>query len=152
MRLMVWIRNFSLASLLVSVFALAGEPQTGPVVIDYGPVFAGPKGSFNLDPAQKYKVIMDVGKGPDDPAELNRSIDSAALSQAAHEKRFGVANRNSGLLEALGEAWVDIYLCGQTAGYYDYAPADLLPEVIMAVSAMTVHVRLQQQGYRAILF
>ena len=29
---------------------------------------------------------------------------------------------------------------------------NLLPQVTMAVSAMTVHVRLQQEGYRAILF
>jgi intracellular sulfur oxidation DsrE/DsrF family protein len=52
----------------------------------------------------------------------------------------------------LGNAGVGIYLCGQTAAYYDYAPDNLLPQVTMAVSAMTVHVRLQQEGYRAILF
>ena len=171
-----------LAGLLAGFNVLAAEPHLGPVIEHYGPVFDVPEGSFNLDPAQKYGVVMDVGKGPDDPAELNRGIESAArflnlharngiepgnlemavvlhgsgaraaLNGPAHEKHFGVANANQGLLEELGQAGVKIYLCGQTAAYYGYAPNDLLPQVTMAVSAMTVHVRLQQEGYRGILF
>ena len=173
--------------LLIPTLVLAGlvqaaEPQLGPVVRGHGPVYPVPEGSYNLDAKQAYKVVMDIGKGPDDPAQLNRSIESAArflnmharngiepgklelavvlhgsgaraaLGNPAHGKHFGTANPNQSLLEELGQAGVSIYLCGQTAGYYGYAPADLLPQVTMAVSAMTVHVRLQQEGYRAILF
>jgi len=141
-----------LAGLLAAFNVLAAEPQLGPVIENHGPVFDVPEGSFNLDPAQKYGVVMDIGKGPDDPAELNRSIESAALNGPAHEKHFGVENANQGLLEDLGRAGVKIYLCGQTAAYYGYAPNDLLPQVAVAVSAMTVHARLQQEGYRGILF
>jgi intracellular sulfur oxidation DsrE/DsrF family protein len=160
----------------------AAEPQLGPVVEHHGPVYAVPEGSFNLDAAQAYKVVMDIGKGPDDPAQLNRSIESAArflnlharhgidpgklelavvlhgsgaraaLDEEAHQRLFSVPNPNRSLLAELGNAGVGIYLCGQTAAYYDYAPDNLLPQVTMAVSAMTVHVRLQQEGYRAILF
>jgi len=162
--------------------AQAAEPQMGPVVEGYGPVFNVPVDSFNLDPDQHYKIIMDVGQGPDDPAELNRGIESAArflnlsarhgidparlemaivlhgaaaraaLSDEAHRARFDVPNGSLGLVQALGKAGVPIYLCGQTAAYHGYAPEDLLPQVRLAVSAMTVHVRLQQEGYRAILF
>lgn len=160
----------------------AAEPRLGPVVGGHGPVYPVPEGSYNLDPEQSYRVIMDIGKGPDDPALLNRSIESAArflnmharngidpgklelavvlhgsgaraaLDKAAYEKHFGTANPSQSLLGELGQAGVRIYLCGQTAAFYGYAPADLLPQVTMAVSAMTVHVRLQQEGYRAILF
>jgi intracellular sulfur oxidation DsrE/DsrF family protein len=163
--------------------ASAAEPQLGPVVPSHGPVYAVPADSYNLDPTQSYRVVMDVAKGPDDPGELNRGIESAArflnlharhgidpgklemavvlhgaggaraaLSEPAHRKQFGVANPNRGLFEELGKAGVQIYLCGQTAAYYGYAEDDLLPQVTMALSAMTVHVRLQQEGYRAILF
>lgn len=76
-------------SLLYASQTPGAEPQLGPVVKDYGPVFDVPAGSFNLDPDQQH--------------------------------------------------------CG-------YAASDLLPQVGMAVSAMSVHVRLQQEGYRAILF
>jgi intracellular sulfur oxidation DsrE/DsrF family protein len=173
---------FSLVLLLVGSPAIAGEPVTGPVIDNYGPVFAVPQGSYNLLPDQQYKVVMDVGKGPEDPAQLNRSIESAArflnmqarngtsrenlkmavvlhgsgaraaLNEQAHAKHFKVSNGSKGLIEALGNAGVDIYICGQTAAYYGYGPEDLLPQITMAVSAMTVHVRLQQEGYRAILF
>ena len=167
---------------LVGSPAIASEPATGPVINNFGPVFAVPQGSYNLLPDQQYKVVMDVGKGPEDPAELNRSIESAArflnmqalngtppnnlkmaivlhgsgaraaLNEQAHSKHFSVPNGSKGLVEALGNAGVDIYICGQTAAYDGYGPNDLLPQVTMAVSAMTVHVRLQQEGYRAILF
>lgn len=175
-------RPFLLLLLFITTQAASAEPETGPVIANYGPVFAAPDGSFNLDPNQPYKVLMDIGKGPDDPAELNRSIESAArflnlharngikpehmqlavilhgsgaraaLNERAHLEHFKVPNGSEGLVEALGRAGVDIYICGQTAAYYGYAADDLLPEVTMAASAMTVHVRLQQEGYRAILF
>jgi intracellular sulfur oxidation DsrE/DsrF family protein len=177
-----FIACFLLASLLLAAQSHAAEPGLGPVVPGYGPVYDVPADSFNLDPDQHYKVVMDIGKGPDDPAELNRSIESAArflnmharsgippqnlelaivlhgsgaraaLTPQAHAKHFDVANGSQGLVEALGAAGVDIFICGQTAAYYGYAADDLLPQVTMAVSAMSVHVRLQQEGYRAILF
>jgi intracellular sulfur oxidation DsrE/DsrF family protein len=171
-----------LLSLLAAGQVRGEEPRPGPVVEHYGPVYAVPESSFNLDATQAYKVLMDIGKGPDDPAELNRSVESAArflnlqarhgidparlelavvlhgsgaraaLNDEAHQRRFGGANANRPLLAELGAAGVGIYLCGQTAAHYGYAPEDLLPEVTLAVSAMTAHVRLQQEGYRAILF
>jgi intracellular sulfur oxidation DsrE/DsrF family protein len=161
---------------------LAAESALGPVIEDYGPTFEVPEGSFNLVPGQQYKVILDIGKGPENPAELNRSIESAArflnmearngivpenirlaivlhgsgaqaaLTDQAHSRLFDVSNGSKGLIEALGKTGVDIYICGQTAAYRGYAAEDLLPQVTLAVSAMTVHVRLQQEGYRAILF
>lgn len=168
--------------LLVVVPAYAAEPVTGPVVENFGPVFAVPGGSFNLDADQEYKVIMDIGKGPEDPAALNRGIESAArflnlharngieaehlniavvlhgsagraaLTDQAHREHFGVSNGSRALLEELSQAGAAIYICGQTAAYRGFAADQLMPQVTMALSAMTVHVRLQQEGYRAILF
>jgi len=162
--------------------AYAAESKLGPVVENYGPVYDVPEGSFNLNPDQAYKVIMDVGAGPEDPSELNRHIESAArflnmqarngtkpgdlkvalvlhgsagraaLTNDAHSEHFGVPNGSRGLLQELGGAGVAIYLCGQTAAHRGFTPDQLLPQVTLAVSAMTVHVRLQQEGYRAILF
>jgi intracellular sulfur oxidation DsrE/DsrF family protein len=83
---------------------------------------------------------------------LHGSGARAALNERAHREHFDVPNGSKGLLEELGRAGVDIYICGQTAAYYGYRSIDLLPQVTTAVSAMTVHVRLQQEGYRAILF
>jgi len=160
----------------------ADEPVTGPVIERFGPVFGVPDGSYNLEAGRQYRIVMDVGKGPDDLAEVNRGIESmarflnmharnginptdlkiaivlhgpgarAALNLPAHEKHFGIANANADLIRELGKHEVAIYLCGQTAGYYGYGKDDLLPEVTMAVSAMTAHIRLQSEGYRLIPF
>ena len=168
--------------LFLSFQLSASEPVTGPVVENYGPVFAVPEGSFNLDPTRKYRVLMDIGKGPDDPSAINRNIESAArfmnmhsrngikpanlelaivlhgsgtrsaLSDEAYSENFLVPNNNNDLIKSMSNAGVQIYVCGQSAAYNGYSKEDLLSEVSMAVSAMTVHVRLQQEGYQAILF
>ncbi|PHR56486.1 MAG: hypothetical protein COA43_13920 [Robiginitomaculum sp.] len=56
-------------------------------------------------------------------------------------------NLNADLVKALIDYGVDIYVCGQSAAYYDVQNKDLLPGVTMALSAMTVHAQLQQKGY-----
>jgi intracellular sulfur oxidation DsrE/DsrF family protein len=174
--------SFLISLLLLLPLSGAAEPVTGPVIENYGPAFAVPADSFNLAPDQKYKILMDIGKGPDDPAQLNRNIESAArllnmhsrngikaenlelaivlhgsgihaaLNNEAYSEHFLVQNANTKLITALKQAGVHIYVCGQSAAYKGYSAEQLLPEVDMAVSAMTVHVRLQQDGYRAILF
>ena len=83
---------------------------------------------------------------------LHGSGARAALTPEAHMKYFELPNGSQGLVEALGEAGVAIYICGQTAAYYGYGTDELLPQITLAVSAMSVHVRLQQEGYQAILF
>ena len=42
---------------------------------------------------------------------------------------------------------VRVIVCGQSAAYYDVENDALLPGVEMALSAMTAHAVLQQQGY-----
>jgi intracellular sulfur oxidation DsrE/DsrF family protein len=168
--------------LLTTFNTTAAEPQTGSVIQNYGPVFSVPDDSFNLAPDRNYRILMDIGNGPDDPATLNRSIESAArflnmharngikpenlkmaivlhgsgihavLNNEAYMQRFQVENSNQPLITALNQAGVKIYVCGQSAAYNGYTAESLLPEADMAVSAMTVHVRLQQEGYQAILF
>ena len=176
------IMQLCLFFLFLSFQAYASEPVTGPAVENYGPVYAVPEGSFNLDPKHKYKIIMDIGKGPDDPSALNRNIESAArflnmhsrngvkpenlelaivlhgsgthsaLTDEAYGEKFLLSNPSKDLIKSLTNAGVHIYICGQSAAFNGYSKEDLLTETNMAVSAMTVHVRLQQEGYQAILF
>ena len=51
------------------------------------------------------------------------------------------------LVAALVDHGVRIIVCGQSATYYEVGTDDLLPGVEMALSAMTAHALLQQQGY-----
>jgi len=62
-------------------------------------------------------------------------------------KYDGAENANAAIIKALTEKNVRVILCGQTAAYYGIKNEDLLPGVEMALSAMTAHAVLQQEGY-----
>lgn len=170
------------AGLVLPAASGAEPPSTGPVIEHYGPVFAVPEDSYNLIPGKQYKISMDVGSTSHEAGRPNRSIESmarllnmharnginaedleialvihgqsaqAALHREAHARIVGQTNPSASLVEALAEKGVRFYLCGQTAAHYGYTNEDLLPEVTMAVSAMTAHVRLQSEGFALIPF
>jgi intracellular sulfur oxidation DsrE/DsrF family protein len=154
----------------------------GPVIKDYGPVVALPEGAYAMDNEKTYKVVKDISTASDQPGELNRNFDSVArllnmqaragmpnngmevavvihgtavrdlLTDAAYRDRFGMANPNTGLIDALSNAGVAIYLCSQTAAARGFDPKNMNPNVTLALSAMGAHVRLQDEGYRLIPF
>ena len=64
---------------------------------------------------------------------------------AAHKD--GAKNASAAAIAQLQEHGVRFYLCGQSAAANGITNADLLPGVKMALSAMTAHALLQQQGY-----
>lgn len=61
--------------------------------------------------------------------------------------RPGTEPANAALIAALIAHGAEIYVCGQSAAYHDVGAEDLLPGVTMALSAMTAHALLQQDGY-----
>ena len=66
---------------------------------------------------------------------------------AAHAGPGATTNATAPALAALIGRGARVYLCGQSAAAQGIAKADLLPGVKMALSAMTAHALLQQQGY-----
>jgi len=150
---------------------------TGPAIPDHGPVASQPDDAFNLVPGEVYRVVFDVASGSAGSHELNRRLESVArfvnlharagidpgdlrievvthggslfdmLSREAYRKRFDVAHPNADLLEALIEAGVTVYLCGQSASARGVAAEELAPGVKLAHSAMTVLVRRQSEGW-----
>lgn len=140
--------------------------STGPAIKEFGPV-AEVDISLPVPEDAVLKHTFDVSEQAGD-GELNRMLVSAArfinmharagivadrieLAVVVHGKAIydvsGDAPNNAGLVAALTEHGVRIIVCGQTAAYYGVAMDDLLPGVEMALSAMTAHALLQQQGY-----
>ena len=74
---------------------------------------------------------------------------SQEMTKAAYygAKHGGKENFNKKAIAALIEKGVKIIICGQSAAYYGVKRDDLLPGVQMALSAMTAHALLQQDGY-----
>ncbi len=160
----------------------AAETQTGPVIQNFGPVYAVPGNAWNLEQGRLYKVSMDVAETAEFSGELNRHIESAArflnmharngiepgniqmaivvhgaasrdlLTDDAYQARYNEPNANSAMLTELQAAGVKIYLCGQTAVHRKIGVEELHPAVSLALSAMTAHVRLQSEGFTLIPF
>lgn len=70
------------------------------------------------------------------------------LNAEAYANRSGGAeNANAAIIAALLDKGVRVILCGQSAAAMEIDKDELLPRVEMALSAMTAHALLQQQGY-----
>ena len=167
-------------TLLIPSVVLTAEPSKGPLIKHFGPVFDVPQATLKLDTKEPLRVVFDVGAAPDDKAQLNRRIESVArymnmharagyaaeqmdiavvlhgtaswnaLSDEAYRKRFGEANPNTALIQALRDNDVDFWLCGQSAGFNGINNTELSTEIGLSLSAMTALQQLQTSGYALI--
>jgi intracellular sulfur oxidation DsrE/DsrF family protein len=84
-------------------------------------------------------------------AVLHGGATRAALSDAASAKHLK-ADRNPSLelIRELRGAGVEVLVCGQSLARNGYEPGEVAPEAGVAVSAMSVVVNRQQDGYAVV--
>ncbi len=156
--------------------------EKGRIIKEFGPTFKVENKDIETNTAAELKVIFDVSQSSSDKSVTNKYIETAArflnmhanegmkaaqlhvamtihgsawqdiLTDEAYQEKFGVPNPNSQLIKALNKAGVDVILCGQTASFRDVTSKMKLPEVKLALSAMTALLQYQDQGYRFIKF
>lgn len=163
--------------LAASMFASAQEASfsMGPVIEDFGPA-ASVDADIVIPEGAVFKHSFDISKQAEANG-VNRNIVSAARFLNMHARAgvpsenmrlalvvhgaavkdvakadfyrnaVGGENTNLPLLKALTENGVRVIVCGQSAAYYGVGNEDLAPGVEMALSAMTAHALLQQEGY-----
>lgn len=98
-------------------------------------------------------VNIYAGAG-DKPADVRITVilhgdaTLTALSTKAYATKFGLdGNPNLPLFRKLKEAGVEILACGQAIGHKGVSLGDIADEVGVAVSALTVNVNRQMDGY-----
>lgn len=161
------------ALLFITSGIYAQQPvfERGPLIKEYGPAAIIPEAA-SVPGDVMFHVAFDVTERGEMGA-VNRRFETAArflnmhakagvrsdqmnlavvvhgpaVNDLTHDAAYGAQNANAGLIKALLENGVQVYVCGQSAAYQNVAAADLLPGVEMAVSAMTAHALLQQKGY-----
>ena len=166
---------FALAAVAVFALPVAAQPAdmgfvTGSLIEDFGPI-APVESDLAIPEGTDLKVAFDISARTDDGA-LSKSFVTVARFMNMHfaagvpadhihpaivvhgqaSKDLVIAadgetNPNAPLIAALVEAGVPIYLCGQSAAALGIAKDDLLPGVQMALSAMTAHALLADEGY-----
>ena len=160
----------SFACLGLPALAGPGDFVSGPLVPSYGKTASVPGATLPAD--AHFKVAFDIGAASEGDA-VSRNLDSAARFLNMHtlagvpaenlsvaivvhgpaamdlvtDAKRGAPNPNADLIAELIAAGASIQLCGQTAAAKDITEADLLPGVTLALSAMTAHALLQQDGY-----
>jgi intracellular sulfur oxidation DsrE/DsrF family protein len=95
-------------------------------------------------PAENIKVALVI----------HGSAYNDILKNEIYQKKFPeiTTNPNAELISQLSDQGVELILCGQTAAHRKITKAQTLPQVKIALSAMTALVQLQNQGYRTINF
>jgi len=157
--------------------ANSNEFKDGPVIFGFGK-HAPVDVDMPLNTQQPIKVAFDVAKqGKND--SYNANINSVArflnmnvaagfkpqnlnlalvihggagfdiMHNKAYKTKYGVDNPNAKLIRQLLANNVKIYLCGQSAAYMGIEKQQLYPGIKMALSAMSAHAMLHQQGYHA---
>lgn len=167
---------------LSTVFSLKAQVKKGPVLDNFGPVYAVEDADLLLDGDKLYKVIFDVYTDQKKSDQMNPLIHTAArflnmhgqyglqeenmnlvvvlhgtatknaLSDNAYKKTAKKSNPNTALLKALAEKGVKIYVCGQSMKSKGYEVGDLSEHVQVSLSAMTALVKYQSEGYALINF
>jgi len=152
----------------------------GPVIRDYGPTWEVDNPDYPTRSEQPYRVVFDVAKGPESPADENPSLITLArflnmharagvpvdklqviavmhggaakhaLDDNAYKERYGVANPHTDLFRQLKEAGVQVYLCGQSMHARNLPRESINPHIGLALSAMTVLIKAQAAGYSVI--
>ena len=160
-----------------SLHVQAQEPSTGPYVMAGGPAFEVADRDVPLREDHTYRVVYELTTYPGEKTDVNRpltvvarfmnmhgkngvpleNLDVAVVvhgqtllamqNDAAYEEMFGVKNPSLALINDLAKAGVKFYACGQSLGFRGLDKSVLAEPVKVGLSAMTMLVTLQADGY-----
>jgi intracellular sulfur oxidation DsrE/DsrF family protein len=108
--------------------------------------------STGIDGAARFINMLAANGVPMSKIHPAIVLHHGAMFDVVNDARYGQeygggTNPTAALVRQLIAKGVPIYVCGQSAAWSNVSKADLLPGVKMALSAMTAHAVLQQQGY-----
>lgn len=165
----------------LSISAFGQTPQF-PIVKDFGGIYEIPEATERPDPKGEYKIIIDLVSAADDPKQINRMVDNIArmvnlhgiagvpkenikvkvavhggaifsiLNDEEYQKRNGVKNPNLPVFQALKEAGVEFYVCGQSLIARNMKPTDVWEGTEIALSMLTTLTTYVPQGYMLMRF
>lgn len=151
-----------------------------PVIRGYGKVRPYADAAARPSPDRTYKVLFDIAQGAETPEKPNPGLDRVArlinifalagvstehlklalvvhgsatpaiLKDERYRNRFGNGNPNTELIQALKKLGVTLYVCGQALAEKEFEPADVNPDITVALSALTVLPLYQMDGYMLI--
>lgn len=165
-----------------TIFSFGQEKTAGPVIKEFGKVATIENPDFKTNTSLEFKAIFDVMQSPENKENLSAYLETAArflnmhaqagvptenlkvalvvhnlatkdiLNNEAYRKKYGVANPNTELIKAFQASGAQVIVCGQSLVSRSYSKDELLPDVQVALSAMTALIQLQKDNYNLIKF
>lgn len=172
----------SLVGFIFCISLSAQIKKTGPIISEFGEVWAINEADFYLDRTKEFKAVFDIMNSPEDHNQINTTIETAArflnmhaqsgipahqlkialvvhnkaskdiITNEAYQKRYGTNNPNYELVQALLNAGGRIIFCGQSSLSRGFPKKELINGVKLSLSAMTALIQLQDEDYRLIKF
>lgn len=148
-----------------------------PAIAAYGPVHVWPESIDRPSPKKTYKALFDVTKGDPAADKVNAGLDHIAravntfvaagvplkhlkfdviihgpatpiaLGEQAYMAKYGHANPNLAVIADLKKAGVNVMVCGNALGDMNFTPAEVNPDIKVALSALSTLIIQQNQGY-----
>jgi intracellular sulfur oxidation DsrE/DsrF family protein len=153
-----------------------------PIVKGFGGIYEIPEATERPDPNGDYKIIIDLVSASEDPKKINRMVDNIArminlhgiagvprenikvkvavhggaiftiLNDDYYEKTYGAKNPNLPVYEALNDAGVEFYICGQSLIAREMKTTDVWDGAKIALSMLTTLTTYVPQGYMLMRF
>lgn len=150
---------------------------TKPAIPAYGPVHVWPEAIDRPSPKKEYKALFDVTKGDPASDKVNGGLDHIAravntfaaagvplshlkfdviihgpatpivLNEKAYMAKYGHANPNLAVIADLKKAGVHVMVCGNALGDMEFTPAEVNPDIKVAMSALSTLIIQQNEGY-----
>ena len=167
---------------LTLISVSAQQKKSGPIISGFGAVWDVPNPDYQTETDTTFKVVFDIMNSPENPTELNKTIETAArflnmharsgvkpenmkvmlvvhnkaskdiLASEGYRQRFGTDNPNAEMITQLMESGVQFVFCGQSSLSRDIPIEETINGVQLALSAMTALIQAQNNGYRLIKF
>lgn len=148
-----------------------------PVIPGYGPVHVWPGSVARPNRKFTYKALFDVTKGDPASEKVNPALDHVArtvnifaaagvplnhlkfeviihgkatpivLNEQTYRAKYGHANPNLAVISALKKAGVKMMVCGNALGDMRFTPAEVNPDIQVALSALSTLIIDQNRGY-----
>jgi len=173
---------YSFALMISLCLSSHAQEAQFPIVKGFGGIYEIPEATERPDPDAEYKIIIDLVSASEDPAKINRMVDNIArminlhglagvpkenmnvkvaihggaifsiLNHDYYQRLYGIDNPNLQVYEALRDAGVSIYVCGQSLLAREMETTDLWEEATMALSMLTTLTTYIPQGYLLLKF
>jgi intracellular sulfur oxidation DsrE/DsrF family protein len=170
----------SILTFIVLSITVNAQQKKYPLIQSGGAMYEVPEAVPMADTKMKYKVIVELSKPADKPDSVNASLDKLTrlvnlhiaagipkenidvvgvihflgtpmvLDDEAYQKKFGMVNPNTKLINELAANGVKFYVCGQSLRARKLADEKRNPNIKVAQSALLVLTTLQLKGYAVI--